>query len=476
MDNERYEIAYATYLGGSGGEEAREAIPYPDGSVLVGGQTNSSDFPTTPGVVQPEYAGDDPALGHPGVYGGDCFLARIGPEGEELLAATYFGGSRQERSTYGLLLDSAGNVVVSSATRSPDMPTTAGCYRPEYSGGSEPTGHDGFVATLTADFRKVLWCTYLGGCWPRGGIALDADDNVYVTGGTENTAFPTTAGALKRKVTGRNAVVVKLKADGSDAVWSTLLGGSTWDGCVGVQVDAAGDVYVSGHTRSHDFPVTEGVPQARREGKSDAFVAKLSGDASALVYSTLLGGGENQFAEHRLCLCPDGSVLTTGVTRSPDFPTTPGAAQTTLKGRTDGFLTKVAPDGARFVFSTLLGGSGGEFYLMPTLDPSGNIYIVGQSSSRDFPVTSDAVQTEYGGGDGDGVLAVLSPDGGEVLYATYLGGSGVDLIRSVALGPDGAVYLVGKTSSPDFPATDGVLQPSLRGKMNAFVVKLMPAP
>jgi hypothetical protein len=170
-------------------------------------------------------------------------------------------------------------------------------------------------------------------------------------------------------------------------------------------------------------------------------------------------------------------VLLTGVTSSPDFPTTANAFQRALKGRNDGFLTRLSADGKRFVFSTLLGGSGTEFYLMPTLDPKGNILVVGTTGSPDFPVTPDAVQKAYGGGGdgGDGVLAILSPDGSKLLYATYLGGSGDDLIRSLALGPNGEVYLVGSTSSADFPVTAGALQTKIGGgPADAFVVKLTP--
>jgi hypothetical protein len=471
----RYRVAYATYLGGSAAEQLREVIPHPDGSVLVGGQTSSADLSVTPGVLQPRYGGEPAGTGDPGVYGGDCFLVRLSPDGRSILAATYFGGSRQERNVYGIALDRQGNVVVSSATRSPDLPTTPGCWQPRYSGAES----DGFVAKLTPDLTRLLWCTYLGGCWPRGGIGLDADDNVYIVGGTDLAGFPTTPGVVRREVQGRNASIQKLRADGSAAVWSTLLGGEVWDGTMGVRVDARGEVYICGHTRSPGFPVTAGCPQAQLAGKSDCYVAKIAGDGSGLVYSTFLGGKDNEFAEHRLYLRPDGSVLVTGVTASPDFPTTPGAFQRALKGTNDGFLTAVSPDGRRLLFSTLLGGSGGEFYLMPTPDAAGNIFIVGHTTSADFPVTPDALQKTYGGPaeqGGDGALAVLSSDGSRLLYATYLGGSGEDLIRSVALGPAGEVYLVGSTSSQDFPVTPGAAQGSLSGPSDAFVVKLVPAP
>ena len=133
-------------------------IPLPDGSVLVGAQTCSADMPTTDGVVQPTYAGDDPKLGHAGVYGGDCFLARLSPDGRKITAATYFGGSRQERNVYGMQLDRAGRVVITSMTRSFDLPTTKGCFQPKHGGGRGSI----FVAKLSADLDQLVWCTYLG--------------------------------------------------------------------------------------------------------------------------------------------------------------------------------------------------------------------------------------------------------------------------------------------------------------------------
>ena len=135
----RYRIEYATYLGGAEFDQAREVIVYPHGSLLVGMQACSTGMLTTPGVIQPKYAGDDPALGHGGVYGGDCYLVRVSPEGGRILAATYFGGSKQERNVYGMALDHSGNVVITSATRSPDLPTTPGASSAS-TAAARPTG------------------------------------------------------------------------------------------------------------------------------------------------------------------------------------------------------------------------------------------------------------------------------------------------------------------------------------------------
>ncbi|MFC1714401.1 hypothetical protein ACFL6S_12095 [Candidatus Poribacteria bacterium] len=468
-----YEIGYIAYVNSGG--DLREVIPMPDGSLLVGGHTSSTELPTTEGVIQSNYAGDDPALGHPGIYGGDCYLVRLSQDGKNILAATYFGGSKQERSVYGMAQDKQGNIVITTSTRSPDIPTTAGCFQSEYGGGDS----DWFVAKLSPDFERLLWCTYVGGSQgesPRGGLTLDEQDNVYVVGGTSSSDFPTTPGAFQEDRNGtQDSALIKLKQDGSKLVFGTLIGGSAKDPTiVGTQVDVEGNVYGAGHTQSADFPVTPDAPQPELGGKSDCFFTKFSSDGSKLVYSTYLGGSENEFAEHKLHLISDGSVILTGVTSSPDFPTTETALQRTLKGKNDGFITKLSADGKKLVFSTLLGGSGGEFWLMPTLDNAGNIVIVGQTDSHDFPTTPDALQPAYGGGRGDGALAVISSDGSKLLYATYLGGSGAEIVRSLALGQDGEVYVIGSTRSEDFLEGTNAVQTRPREEGDAFVVKLIP--
>jgi hypothetical protein len=469
-----YEIAYATYLGGSMWDQGREVIPYPDGSVLIGAQTSSEDIPTTEGVVQPKYAGDDPNLGHGGIYGGDCYLAKLSPDGSTVLGATYFGGSKQERNVYGMELDRDGNVVITSSTRSRDIATTEGCFQPKYGGGQS----DCFTAKLSPDLKQLLWCSYVGGAGdesPRGGLALDGDGNVCLFGTSSSADYPTTPGVHRTERNGpRDAAITMLKSDGSDLVWSTLLGGSAQDYMLGGRIDESGNVYFAGHTTSADLPVTPGAAQPTLGGEHDGYLVKLSAGGKRLDYATYIGGSQNEFPEHRPHLAADGSILLPGVSASADFPTTPGAFQTSLKGKNDAFLTKLAPAGERFVFSTLLGGSGTEFCLMPTPDEAGRIFIVGQTESKDLPVTATALQKTHGGGKSDGWLAILSSDGSELLYCTYLGGSGDDMIRGIALGPEGEVYLIGHTMSDDFPVTDGAAQTEYRGKGDTYVAKLVP--
>jgi len=471
--NLKYGIKYATFLGGERGEQAREVRVLPDGSVLVGAQTSSTNMPVSSTAFQPRYAGDDPALGHPGIYGGDCYLIRLSSDGRRMLAGSYFGGSRQERNVYGLDLDSGGNIVITTATRSPDAPVTPGCLQSAYGGGPS----DMLVAKITQGLDRILWCTYVGGRgddFPRGGLGVGPDGSVIVVGTSSSSDFPCTSGVVQPRLQGpRDSAVVKLKADGSELVFATLLGGTGEDDAImGVRLDSAGNLHLAGHTKSTDFPVTPGATQPTLGGLSDCYLAMLSPNADRILHATYLGGSGNEFAEHRPWLLADGTLLLTGYCGSADFPTTAGAFQKRLSGPGDGFLVKLAADGTGFVFATLLGGSGGENWLMPTVDAQGRIYIVGNTSSEDFPTTPQALQPTYGGGSNDGALAVLSADGSQLLYATYLGGGGDEMVRSLTLGHNGDVWLVGSTSSEDFPVTEDALQHEYAGGGDAFIVRL----
>jgi hypothetical protein len=187
--------------------------------------------------------------------------------------------------------------------------------------------------------------------------------------------------------------------------------------------------------------------------------------------------------EYRMWLSADGSVLLSGNTASADFPTTPGAYQRQFAGPHAGFLTRLSSNGKRLDFSTVLNGTGRTNLYMPIEDGAGSIVVVGHTDAPDFPVTPDAVQHTYRStfvgppgvhGWGNAVLAIFDAHGRELRFATYLGGSGADLIRGAALGPNGEIYLVGNTYSTDFPVTPNAVQTHAAGDADAFVMKLVP--
>ena len=220
-------MAYVTYLGGDGLDQLREAIAYPDGSVLVSGPVHSKDLLTTEGAFQRAYAGDEPVLGHEGVIGGDAYLAVVAPDGRSLVRATYFGGSKQERGAYGVLLDADGNVVLGGATRSPDLPTTPGAFQTRFGGGTA----DVYMAKLTPDLKRLLWGTFVGGNgddWPRGGIALDPAGNVYAVGRTTSTNFPAVGGGVldRGDRIDPDVMITAVSADGARLHMAASHGGS----------------------------------------------------------------------------------------------------------------------------------------------------------------------------------------------------------------------------------------------------------
>jgi hypothetical protein len=203
---------------------------------------------------------------------------------------------------------------------------------------------------------------------------------------------------------------------------------------------------------------------------------KLARDGAKPIYASYVGGSANEFPEHRPYITDKGAVLLPGVTASHDFPLTSEAFQRKLAGKNDAFLTKLSPEGNQFEFSTFLGGSATEFCLMPTPTPNGDIIVIGQSESQDLPITRGALQETHGGGKSDGWLAIFNSDASILLYCTYLGGSGDDMVRSIALGPRGELYLVGHTSSRDFPNSEPKIsiQPKYGGGHgDAFVMKLI---
>ena len=274
---------------------------------------------------------------------------------------------------------------------------------------------------------NLAWSTYLGGNgndWGKG-IAVDAAGNAYVTGQTESGNFPTTAGAFDTTYNGDcDAFVAKLNASGSGLVYSTYLGGGNSDTGLGIAVDAAGNVYVTGETESGNFPTTAGAFDTTDSG-GDAFVAKLNASGSGLVYSTYLGGSGRNLG-YGIAVDAAGNAYVTGWTDCSDFPTTAGAFDTTYSGsRYNAFVAKLNASGSGLVYSTYLGGSGRDQGLSIAVDAAGNAYVTGQTESSDFPTTAGAFDTTYQGGD-DAFVAKLNASGSGLVYSTYLGGSGID--------------------------------------------------
>ena len=375
-------LVYATYLGGSRIDAGVGIAVDPTGAAYATGRTFSSDFPTTPGALETSYNG-----------GVDAFVAKLSPSGSSLVYSTYLGGSGREDGT-GIAVDATGSAYVTGDTASAGFPTTPGALDTSFNGGV-----DAFATKVAASGASLAYSTYLGGSDPDSGsgIAIDATGSAYVTGETASADFPTTPGAFDSSFGApADAFVTKLAANGASRAYSTYLGGGDLDSGSGIAVDAAESAYVTGVTFSADFPTTAGAFDTSFGGATDGFVTKFAPSGASLAYSAYLGGSDGE-GEDGIAVDAAGSAYVTGDTSSADFPTTPGAPDTSYNGRVDAFVTKVAASGASLVYSTYLGGSDPDSGLAIAVDAAGSAYVTGDTSSADFPTTPGAFDTSQSG-------------------------------------------------------------------------------
>ncbi len=299
---------------------------------------------------------------------------------------------------------------------------------------------------------------------------VDSAGSLYVTGMTDSPNFPDTYGTCLNG--SFDAFVVKLSPDGSRLEYATCLGGGALDQGSKIAVDEAGQATIVGYTFSPDFPTTPGAfDEVFNGGEIDAFVARLSPDGSAVLFSTYLGGGADDYAGG-VAVDAAGSTYVTGYTESSDFPSTPGAYDTTFNGVADVMLVKLTADGSDLVYSTYLGGSAFESGYDLAVDQSGSAYLTGQTASTDFPTTPGVYDGLYNGGLGDAFAARLEPDGSALVYATFLGGSLFDDAKGIALSPGGSACVAGRTDSAGFPVTAGAYDTTYNGGRDAFALCL----
>lgn len=386
-------LIYSTFLGGSDLDSAAAIAVDATGNAYVTGSTSSTDFPTTAGAFDNT---------HNSLPGSDAFVTKLNASGSALVYSTYLGSLEQDAGS-GIAVDTSGNAYVGGDTRSSGFPTTPGAFDTTHNPNDDP---EIFVTKLNPTGSALVYSTFLG-ISSGGSLALDASGNVYVTGSSSSAAYPTTEGAFDRTHNGGSDVVVtKLNSTGSALIYSTFIGGSTSEEAGGIALGASGNAHVTGSTTSTDFPTTAGAFDTSFNGSFDAFVTKLDTSGSALVYSTFLGD-VNFDAGNDVAVDTSGNVYVTGLTGSPNFPTTVDAFDTTFNGGpTDVFVTKLNPSGsAPLVYSTFLGGSGREGEtgiaddagLGIAVDLSGSFYVTGGTRSANFPTTAGAFDTTHNG-------------------------------------------------------------------------------
>ncbi len=454
-------LIYSTYIGGDHEENAFSIDIDSNGNAYITGKTLSSNFPTTSGAY------DTTFNSNASFY--DAFVTKLNSDGSDLVYSTYLGGdSSGDDIGYGIKVDSDGHAFVTGFTYSDDFPTTPGAFQTA----SQSHG-DAFVTKLNSDGSDLVYSTYLGG----GGldraysIAIDGDGNAYITGYTASSSFPTTSGAFDTDYNGglTDAFVTKLNPTGSNLVYSTYLGGGEYDNGRGITIDSNGNAYVVGITRSNDLPMVNAYDSSYNT-HNDAFVMKLNSNGSNLLYSTYLGGSDIDRG-YAIAVDPSKNIYVAGYTFSSDFPVTPGAFQGSYTGGLDVFVTKINSEGNDLVFSTYLSGGHNEWVRGIAVDSSDFIYVAVNTTSQNFPVVSGGYDTSFNGSR-DIVVLKLSPDGNSLVYSTFLGGSGTDMLWDIKIDNNGNVFGTGMTTSSDFPVTSGAFDTSYNGDWDGFVFKL----
>lgn len=335
-----------------------------------------------------------------------------------------------------------------------------------------PPPQTGVIVKLNPAGTETLFATYFGAdCFTDiTGVALDRAGNIYVAGSTRSDNFPL-VNALPSSASGTRGFVAKFSADGSQLLFSTLLGGSGVDEITGIALGTDGSIFVAGKTNSPDLPVTNAL-YATHGGMNDGFVARLKADGSGWSFVTYLGGSKNDGIEG-LAVARDNSVYVTGVTHSDDFPThnslgSFGADNTAFTG----FVTRLAADGQSLLYSTFLGGSSDTHAFAIAVDRGLNAYVTGLTASPDFPVTVSAYMGIAPGFGYQGFVASLGVTG-TLRYGSYYGGpGGATYGYAIAADNNGHVYVAGQTRSQGLPSLYAGQQGYGGGQTDGFVLRM----
>ncbi|HOT03376.1 MAG TPA: PKD domain-containing protein, partial [Methanolinea sp.] len=301
-------------------------------------------------------------------------------------------------------------------------------------------------------------------------VALDDAGNAFLTGESFPAPYTMSPGSHDMSGEGIDVVVAKVNPQGTAPLFVTYIGGKGDDIGRGISVDAEGHACITGQTNSTDFPTASAIKDTLT-GKNDAFVTKLSPDGSDLLFSTYLGGGENDTG-NAIALDRWGDIYITGNTLSSDFPGIRVPHETTYRGSQDAYILKMKSDGSDIDFFEFIGGRGIDAGNGVAVDHQGNSYVTGDTYSLDFPVVN-AMQGALGGSRlSDAFITKISPDGSEFVYSTYLGGGQVDSGRSIAVDAKGRAHVTGATILGVFPVKNPYQ--GAGGCADAFYSRLSP--
>ncbi|HUA84795.1 MAG TPA: SBBP repeat-containing protein [Bryobacteraceae bacterium] len=463
-------MVYETHIGGSNGDSGYGIAIDASGDVYLAGMTASADYPVTPAANNYTTKNiTDPM---------NCFVTELNAGGNGLVYSALLGGSQADGcSSVGV--DASGNTWVAGVTDSTDLKTVNAIQTSAPGALFGTASYAAFMVKLAPGGSSVLYSSYYGGPGNTAAtsLALDSNGNVYLTGFTTSSLFSTTSGAFQTTFGGSggqtnsifttgDAFVMKLNSSGQ-RVYATYLGGAKDDVGVGIAVDSSGDAYVGGATLSGNFP-TQNAFQSTNHGAGgsayasggDGFIAELDPTGSTLLFSSYIGGTEDDRVLG-VALDSSNNIYLAGHTISQNFPTAGAQAQSGYAGDNSGvfktgdaFVAEVSGTSHTLTFSTYLGGSGGDWAGGVAIDGQGGIIIVGGTNSSNFPATQGAYQTAYAGADsymagvpaGDAFIAKF---GGSAAAAVSLAGiSNAASYAGGAIAPGEAVLIAGSGIGP----------------------------
>ncbi len=477
-------LVYSTHLGGTTGEDLSVDSTFPadtlilnvgldaQRNVYVTGTTSAVDYPTTAGAF--DRTSNEQTVFHEDTTTQSGFVSKFDPTGRILIYSTFM-----DISVQAMAVDPAGHVYTAEANFIRDP------------GPNDGSDEGITVSKLSEDGSRLLFtttqfaqttsnapeCQAFSSSSPTD-LAADNSGHLWMVGDTGNPCLPATAGAFQTKIPNADgsAFVVKFdtnKAPSTSVVYATYLGGSNGiGGADSVGIDSTGNAYVTGVTNAANFP--HGA--AFGTGLNSVFISKLNPSGSGLVFSTLLRGGESSI---HLALDSSHNIYLAGLADA-GFPTTTGAFRrgpigTSCSGAPckDSFVTKLSAGGGTLLYSTFLGGSGDDIVNDINVNSAGMAFVIGSTSSTDFPTTASAFKKSIPAGATNAFVTALQPDGKSLYYSTLLGGSKNTNGFAIAVDPAWNAWVGGNTADSDYPVTPNAFQPGLKGNSDGFFAKVV---
>jgi hypothetical protein len=439
-------FSYVTYMGGTQTDQINAVKLGRNNRLYIAGQTDNADLPYIDGAYNNNTSGLT-----------DIFIAIVDTTpgaGYRLVYFSYLGGANLDIPK-GIDVDAKGVVYLTGTTNSTNFPVTGGAF--------QATGAANFIDAFVVKLDPagyggdaLIYSSYLGGAAgddTGNGIAVGSDGMMYVIGTTKSTDFPLTASAYQSVLwNAQDTFLCKIDPNAGALVYSTYLGGEAPDDGRAILVDAKNLVYFASSTLSQNFPVAGFAARVDPAGAQDVVVGVMDmtkAGQPSLVYSTYYGGSGNEEVRG-MAFDSNGNLVFTGYTLSTDLTITGDALQATASGGGDAFVAILNPSGAfqpGLLYSTYLGGSGGDVGYAVGADVAGNIYVTGYTLSSDFPIAGSAPQAGWGGGTNVFITKFKPGVGGRaaISMSTYLGATGTSVPSSLAIGADGTMYVAGRS-------------------------------